>query len=119
MEAISRHSPIPHSGPIYSTYGNGPYRVRVYRTCCTKGSKAKSTASQADQAHRGTVGFCLPVLAARHDHQRFPICTQTKRGLPIIPSRTFKTYGCGLAQLIIKTFFWEGRVEGLPLCSAP
>ena len=34
MEAIIRHSPIPYNGPIDSTYGNSPYPVRVYCTCC-------------------------------------------------------------------------------------
>ena len=105
MEAIIRHLPIPCNGPIYSIYGKSPYPIRVYCTCCAKGSKAKSTAAHADRAHRGSGGFCLPVLAARHEHLRFPICTQKKKGLRIIPFRIFKTYGCGLAQLIIKIYF--------------
>ena len=69
MEAIIRHSPITHNGPIYSTYGNGWFPVAVYRTCCAKGSKAQSTVTHADPTHSGTRGFCLPVLAARHAMQ--------------------------------------------------
>ena len=42
-----------------------------------------------------------------------------KKGLPIVPCRILKTYGCGLAQLIIKINFLGGRVEGLPLFTAP
>ena len=79
MEAIIRHSLIPCNAPIYSTYGNSPYPERVYCTCCAKGSKAKSTAVHADPAHRGSGGFCLAVLAARHEHLRFPIGTQRKK----------------------------------------
>ena len=52
MESIIRHSPITCNGPIYSTYGNNPYPIGVYCTCCAKGSKAKSTAAHADPAHR-------------------------------------------------------------------
>ena len=80
MEAIIRHSPITCNGPIYSTYGNSPYPVGVYCICYAKGSKAKSTVAHADPTHRGTGGFCLPVLAARHEHVCFPICTQKKKG---------------------------------------
>ena len=105
MEAIIRHSSITCNGPTYSAYGNSPYPVSVYCACCAKGSKAKGTAAHADPAHRGSGGFCRPVLAARHEHLRFPICTQKNKGLPVIPFRIFKTYGCGLAQLIIKIYF--------------
>ena len=119
MEAIIRYSPIPRNGPIYRTYRNTPYPVRVYCTCCAKGSKAKSTAPHAHPAHCGSGGFCRRVLAARHEHVRFPICTHKKKGQPIIPSGILKTYGCGLAQLIIKIYFLGGRVEGLPFFTAP
>ena len=90
MEAIIRHSPITCNGPIYSTYGNSPYQVGVYCTCCAKGSKAKSTAAHADPAHRGSGGRCLPVLVARHEHLRFPICTQKKRDCLSFPSVSLK-----------------------------
>ena len=80
MGAIITHSPIPCNGPIYSTYGNIPYPVRAYCTCCAKGSKAKSTAAHAEPAHRGSGGFCLAILVACHEHLRFPICTQKKKG---------------------------------------
>ena len=119
MEAIIRHSPITRNGPIYSIYGNGRFPVAVYRNCYAKGSKAQSTVTHADPTHSGTRGFCLLVLAARHEHLCFTIYTQKKKGLPIIPSRILKTYGCGLAQLIIKMNFLGGRVEGLPLFTAP
>ena len=79
MKAIIRHSPIPCNGPIYSTYGNSPYPVGIYCTCCTKGSKAKGTAVHADQAHRGSRGSYLPVLAARHGHLRFAIYKEKKK----------------------------------------
>ena len=105
METMIRHSPITCNGPIYSTYGNSPCPIGIYCTCCAKGSKAESTVAHADPTHRGTGGFCLPVLVARHEQMRFPSCTQTKKGLPIIPFRIFKTYSCGLAQLIIKIYF--------------
>ena len=119
MEAIIRHSPITRNGPIYSTYGSSPLPVAVYRTCFAKGSKAQSTVTHANPAHGGTRGFCLPVLA-EHEHLCFPICTEKKkRGLPIIPFRILNTYGCGLAQLIIKIDCLGGRVEGLPLFTAP
>ena len=75
MEAIIRHLPIPRNGPIYRTYGNSPYPVCVYCTCCAKGSKAKSTAVHANPAHRGSRGLCFPALGARHEHLRFPMCT--------------------------------------------
>ena len=104
MEAIIRLSSIPCNGPIYSAYGNNPYPVRVYCTYCAKGSKPKRRAAHADPAHHGSGGFRLPVLAARHEHLRFPICTP-KKGLSVVPFRIFKTYGCGLAQLIIKIYF--------------
>ena len=78
MEAIMRHSPVTCNGPIYSTYGNSPYLVSVYCTCCAKSSKAKSTAAHADPAHCGSGGFCLLALAARREHLRFPICKQKK-----------------------------------------
>ena len=81
------HSPITRNGPIYSIYGNGRCPVAVYRTCCAKGSKAQSTVTHADPTHSGTRGFCLPVLAARHEHLCFTICTQKKKGLPIVPCR--------------------------------
>ena len=45
--------------------------------------------------------------------------TQKKKGLPIVPFHVFKTYGCGLAQLVIKIDFLGGRVEGLSLFTAP
>ena len=98
---------------------NSLFLVAVYRTCCAKGSKAHSTVTHADPTHGGTRGFCLPVVAARHEHLCFPICTQQKKGLPIVPSRILKTYGCGLAQVVIKINFWGGRAEGLPLFTAP
>ena len=117
MEAIIRHSHIPRNGPTYKTYCNSPDPVYVYCSCCAKGSKAKSTVPHADLAARGSGGFCLPVLAARHEHVRFSIRTQKKR-LPIIPSRILKNYGCGLAQHIIKISFLGGRVECLPIFTA-
>ena len=119
MEAIIRHSPITRNVPIYSTYGNSRFPVAVYRTCCAKSSKAQSTVTHADPTHGGTRRFCLPVLAARHEHLCFTICTQKKKGLPIVPSHILKTYGCGLAQLVIKINFLGGGVEGLPLFTAP
>ena len=75
MEAIITHLPITCNGPIYSTYGNSPYPVGVYCTCCANCSKAKSTAAHANPTHGGSGGFCLPILAAHHEHLRFPICT--------------------------------------------
>ena len=74
MGAIIRHSPITCSGPIYSTYGNSPYLVGIYCTCCAKGRTAKSTAPHADPAHRGSGEFCLLALAVHHAHLRFCIC---------------------------------------------
>ena len=61
--------------------------------------------AHADPTHRGTGGFCLPVFAARHEHVRFPICTQNKKGLPIIPFRIFRTYAAALRKLIIEIGF--------------
>ena len=79
MEAIIRHSPNPRNGPIYRTYGNSPYPVRVNCTCGAKGNKAKSMVPHADLAQCGSGGFCLPVLAARHEHVPFPICTEGEK----------------------------------------
>ena len=119
MEAISRHSPITSNGPIYRTYGNSRFRAAVHRTCCAKGSKAQSTVTHADPMHGGTRGFCLPVLAARHEHLCFTICKQQKKGLSIVPSRILKAYVCGLAQLVDKINFfrrprrgwWDGKAQ--------
>ena len=86
MEATIRHSSIPCNVPTYSTYGNSPYLVGVYCTCCAKGSKAKSTAAHAHPANRGSGGFCLPFLATRHVHLRFPIYTQKKGDCVSFPS---------------------------------
>ena len=106
MEAIIRHSPITCNGPIYGTYGISPYPVRVYCTCCAKGSKARSTAAHADPTHRGTGGFRLPVLAPRHEHLRFPICTQKKkRGCLSFPSVSLKFTVAALRKFIIKIYF--------------
>ena len=73
----------------------------------------------ADPTHGRTRGFWLPVFAARHEHLCFIICTLNKKGLPILPSRILKTYGCGLAQLVIKINFFGGCVQGLSLFTAP
>ena len=54
MEAIIRHSPITCIGPIYSIYGNSPYLVGFYCTCCAKSSKANHTVAHADPTHGGT-----------------------------------------------------------------
>ena len=70
-----RQAPITCNGPIYSTYGNSPYPVGVYCTCCAKASKATSRSVHANPGHRGSGGFYLLGLAARHEHLRFPICT--------------------------------------------
>ena len=116
MEAIIRHSPITSNGPIYSTYGSSPYSVLVYCTCCGKGSKARSTAAHVDPTHRGTGGFCLPVLAPRHEQLRFPICTQkeNKGGECLsFPSVSFKLRVAGFRNSSSR------RVEGLPLFTAP
>ena len=69
---------ITYNGPIYSTYGNSPYPFGVYCTCRAKGS-ANSTVAHADPTHGGSGGFRLLLLAARHEHLRFPICTQKKK----------------------------------------
>ena len=119
MVAIIGQSPITCKGPTYSTYGNSPFPAAVYCTCCAKGSKANNTVAHADPTHGGTKGLCLPVVAARHEHLCFPIYKQKKTGLPIVPFRIFKTYGSGLAQLVIKINFLGGCVEGLPLFTAP
>ena len=97
MEAISKHSPRTHNGPMYRTYGRISYPVAVYCTCCGKSSKVKSTVKHADPTQGGTRGFCLPVLADRHEHLCIPICTQKKQGLPIVLFCILKTYGCNLA----------------------
>ena len=79
MQAIIRHSPISRNGSMYSTYGNSPFPVAVYRTSCAKGSKANSTFAHANPTHGGTRGFCLPILEARHEHLCFSICTEKKK----------------------------------------
>ena len=63
--------------------------------------------THAEPTQGDTRGFCLPFLAARHEHLCFPICTHKNKGLPIVLFCIFKTYGCGLAQLIIKRVSWE------------
>ena len=107
MKAIIRHSPITCNRPIYRSYGRSPFAVAIYCTSFGKGSKAKSTVTHAEPTQDDTRGFCLPVLAARHEHLCFPICTHKNKGLPIVLFCIFKTYGCGLAQLIIKRVSWE------------
>ena len=51
----------------------------------------------ADPTHPGTGGFRLPVLAARHERLRFPICTQKKRDCLSFPSVSLKltAHGAG------------------------
>ena len=107
MVAIIRHSPITRNGPIYGTYGNSPFPVAVYRTCCAKGSKAQSKVTSADPTHGGTRGFCLPVLVARHEHLCFTICTQKKKGLPIVPSLSLKLTVASLRNSSSKSISWE------------
>ena len=43
------------------------------------------TVLQANPAHRCSVGFCLPILAAPHQHLCYTVYTQKEKGLPIIP----------------------------------
>ena len=107
MEAIIRHLPITCNGPIYSTYGNSPYSVGVYCTCCAKGSKANSTVAHADPTHGGTEGFYPPALAACHEHLRWPICTQKKRDCLSFPSVFFKLRVAGLHNSSSKSISWE------------
>ena len=42
-----------------------------------------------------------------------------KRNCLTFPPISPKTYGCGLAQLIIKGYFFGGRVQGLQFFIAP
>ena len=79
MEAIIKHSPITCYGPIYSTYGNSPYLVAVYCTCCAKGSKANDTVTHANPTHFGTRGIppsscgsrpCAHVLSHLHTERK-------------------------------------------------
>ena len=107
MEAIIRHSPITCNGPLYRTYGNSPLPVAIYRTCCAKGSKANSTVAHADPTHGGTRGFCLPVLAARHEQLCFPICTQKKRACLSFPSASLKLTVAALRNSSSKSISWE------------
>ena len=60
----------------------------------------------ANLAQGGAEGSCLPVLATPREHRNFPICVK-KKGLSMIGSCFGKTYGCSLAQLIIKIISWE------------
>ena len=57
MEAVISHSLTVCNGPIYSNYGNSPYRVGVSCTCCAKGSKAKSMGAHGDTTYRGFEAF--------------------------------------------------------------
>ena len=108
MGAIIKHSPMTRNGPVYSTYGNSPCQGAVYRTCCAKGIKAKGTVTHADPTHRGTRGFCLPVLAARHEHLCFPICTQKKkRDCLLIPSVSLKLTVAALRNSSSQSISWE------------
>ena len=112
MEAIISHSPTNRNGPIYRTYGNSPFPVAVYRTCCAKCSKAKSTVTHADPTHVGTRGFFLPVWQPAMSTYAFP-SAHKKKGLLFVPSRIFKTYGCGLTVQLAtrnsssKSISWE------------
>ena len=108
MEAIIRRSPITCNGPMYSTYGNSPFPVAVYCTCCAKGSKPNITVAHANPTYDGTRGFCLPGLAARHEHLCFPICRQKKRDYLSIPSVSLKLTVAALRNLSSKLISWEG-----------
>ena len=61
----------------------------------------------------------FPLWQPAMDTCAFPSAHRKKKGLPIDPSCIFKTYGCGLAQLVITINFLGGRVEGLPLFNVP
>ena len=107
MEGIIRYSPITCNGPIYSTYGNTPYLVAVHCTCSAGNSKANSTVAHADPTHGGTRGFCLPVLAARHEHLCFPMCTQKKRDCLSFGSVPLTLAVAAVRNLSSKSIYWE------------
>ena len=84
------------------------------------GSEASGPWAIGSEYRFSTRGFCPPVVAACHEHLCFPICThRKKKGLPVVPFSIFKTYGCGLAQLVITINFLGGGVKRLPLFTAP
>ena len=107
METIIRQSPVTSNGPIYSTYGNSSYPVAVYCTWCAKGSKATSTVAHADPTHGVTGGFCLPIVAARHEHLCFPVCTQIHRDCLSFPSVSLKLTVAALRSSSSKLIPWE------------
>ena len=102
MEAKIRHSPIRRVAPICNTYGN-PHLVRVYCTCCTKSSRANITSAHADTVAPGDYAFqfCEPAMSTC----AFPSSHREERDGPIIPFPIRKTYGCGVAHVLISISF--------------
>ena len=104
MEVIIRHSPITCNGSICSTYGNRPYPSasialavpKVARQRARLRMQTKHTVAPRDSAFQ----LWQPAMSTC----AFPSAHE-KKGLPIIPLPIFKTYGCGLAQLLIKIYF--------------
>ena len=120
MEAMIRHSPITRNGPIYiAPMATAPSQLpsialavpKVARQRARLRVQTQHTVAPWDSAFQ----FWRPAMSTC----AFPSAHWKKKGLPILPFRNFKRYGCGLAQLFIKIDFLGGRVEGLPLFTAP
>ena len=122
MEAITRHLPIIRNGPILyiAPRATAPSQLpsialavpKVARQRARLHMQTQHTVEPGDSAFQ----FWQPAMSL---HTCTPTCTQKKKGLPMVPSGFIETYGCGLAQLVIKIDFLGGRVEGLPLFTAP
>ena len=84
---------------------------KVARHRARLGMQTRNTVAPGDSAFQ----LWQPAMSTR----ALPSAHRKKKGLPIVPSRILKTYGCGPAQLIIKINFLGGRVGGLPLFTAP
>ena len=107
MEAIIRHSPIPHNGPIYSTYGNSPYLVRVYCTCYAKGSKAKSGAAHADAPRLAPGDSAFQFWQPAMSTCAFPFAHRKKRDCLSFPPVSSKLTVAALRYSSSKSISWE------------
>ena len=107
MEAIIGHSPITCNGPIYSTYGNSPFPVAVYRTCLPKVARQRTrlrmqtqhTVAPGDSAFE----FWQPAMSTC----AFPSAHKKKGGCLSFPPASLKLRVAALRNSSSKWISWE------------
>ena len=103
MEAIIRHAPITRNGPIYSTYGNSPFPVAVYRTCCAKDRarlrmQTQHTVAPGDSAFQ----FWQPAMSTC----AFPYAHKKKRDRLSFPAVSLQLTVAALRNSSSKLISW-------------